>query len=126
RDLHAARVIAEPVVFDGFTQALAFEILHHHEGTSVVLAEIVDRDDVFVADVGGGAGLEQESGFGLRVDCACFGEKLECDVTAEHAIASAINPGHTAAEELLDFVFADAGWVIHRYDSFSVPTCRMA
>ena len=78
-----------------------------------VRAEIVDADDVFVSDVAGRAGFRKEAGLGLVILARLFGEDLDRDGTADHGVLGAIDVGHAAAEEFLQFVFADACWELN-------------
>ena len=114
RNLHAPREVAGALVLDGVPQALAFEKFHHHEGAALLLAEIIHRDDVFVRDAGGEAGFLQESRLGFGVAGGRIGQNFERHAPSENAILGAVYARHAAAQEFLDFVFADARRVFHQ------------
>jgi len=79
----------------------------------VVLAEVIDTQDVIVRDIAGHAGFGQEALLGFGVLATGFGEDLESHGTADHGIASAIHVRHASTEEFLEFVFADSGGKLH-------------
>ena len=67
RDLHPALEVAQRTLLERRAQAPARQEFHDHERTPVVLAEIVNGDDIFVADVRGRARLKQKAGFRFGV-----------------------------------------------------------
>ena len=82
-------------------------------GRPLVLAEIVNADDVFVDDVGGQARLLQESGLGFLVRRALFGQNLDRHLAPQHGVLGAVDIRHAPTEEFLDRVFSDARRVFH-------------
>src|ERR1022692_2384502 len=110
RDLELLADATGTAAFDGMAKVLAIEEFHHHERVMlVVLAEIIDAEDVIVRDVAGHTGFGQETLFGFGVFAAGLGEDLERDGAADHGIASAVHMRHASAQEFLQFVFADSG-----------------
>ena len=67
RNLQPPCEVARAPLLDGIPQALAIQKFHHHEGTPVFLAEIVNCNDVFVRDAGSQAGFQQEFLLGFRI-----------------------------------------------------------
>jgi hypothetical protein len=81
---------------------------HHHERVmALVLAKIVNAQNVFVGDVARGAGLSQEPRLYIRVFAPLVGENLDGHSPADHGVARTIDVRHAAAEVFLQLVFSD-------------------
>jgi hypothetical protein len=78
-------------------QGLAGDVLEHQIGRVVVLADLMDRDDVRVRAASGHARLGEEALDPRRVD---HGHELDRDQAVELAIAGQEDPSHAAAAEL--------------------------
>src|SRR6185436_914451 len=97
-------------------QRFALEQLHHEVGGTLVLADVVQRADVLVGELGDRARLPIEALAELRVDRQRGGEDLDGDGTIEAGVAGAIDLAHAArAERGHDFVRAEAGSRIERH-----------
>jgi hypothetical protein len=97
------RLAPQPLV-----ERLAVEERHHHVRPAAVLADVQDRDDVVVVELGGGAGLAQEP---LAVDSAGGErrlERLDRDLAAEPRVLGEVHRAHPALAELAEHeVLAD-------------------
>ena len=72
-----------------------------------MLAVVVDRDDVLVAEIAGGAGLASEAG--QQGGIAERGEQFDGDVPVHHRVVGAIDDAEPAASDLAqDLVSADS------------------
>src|SRR6185436_17572838 len=84
----------------------ALQVLEHHVGIAVLLADLVNDDDVLVAAPRGGAGLEDKprTELGLVVTV----EELDRDLAAELGVARGVHRAHATAPELAnDLVLSD-------------------
>src|SRR5262249_23519242 len=95
---------------DRALEVRAFEQLEGHERPAlVVLAELVDRDDVRVLEPRGGDAFLLEAGPGLRAGRADRHD-LERDVALERLVAPAVYDAHgPTTEDALDEIAADPG-----------------
>ena len=85
--------------FDGVTEILSDEELHHHERAAFFLAEIEDLDDVLVLDVAGHARFLEKARFGLGIGAALFREDLDGDGAADDGVRRPVDMRHAAAQE---------------------------
>jgi hypothetical protein len=94
-------------VADQRAQAPALDQLHHHVRRAVVLADVVDRNDVRVIELGHRAGLAHQPGPGLLL----FGplvQHLERDPAIEPLVVGAEDAAHPPlADRILDPVALD-------------------
>ena len=95
---------------DALAQRLALEQLGDHERRAVVSAEIVDREDVRVVELAGGARLLLEATQPVGVLGEGRGQDLEGDLATDARVARAIHLAHAAdAERPRHFVGSDLG-----------------
>jgi hypothetical protein len=98
---------------DRALQVHAFQQLHGDERRAVVLAQLVDGDDVRVLQARDGARLAQEALLVLRPR-RLHAHDLERDVAVEGLVASAEDDPHRAlADALEDAEAADRGRDVH-------------
>jgi hypothetical protein len=91
------------------------DVLHRHERTTRVFADVEDDDDVRVAETGDRASLANEAFAQRRVVLEIVFEQLDRHQTIEMRIAREIESTHPArAEAALHFVASDATG-IHRH-----------
>src|SRR5207245_5741869 len=101
----ARRQSAAPL--DDRGEVLAVDELHHDERTGLVLAVVIDRDDVRVVQRRGGLGLVPEPRSEVGIAAVLRPQELDRDVAIQLAIVSAVDPGHAALpEELHELVAA--------------------
>ena len=91
--------------FEALGQRLTVQVLHDEERHAVLLADVVKRADVRMADASDRSGLPPES-FELGRTGVAWGEQnLDGDRTIEAGVTSVINLTHaTRAEQFEDFV----------------------
>ena len=82
-------------------QVLTVDELHDDERAVLVLAEVVDRDDVGVVERGGGQGLLAEAGAEVRIATVLGAEDLDRDVAIELGVVGAVDAGHAPLPEEL-------------------------
>src|SRR6266508_3323714 len=82
-------------------QRAAAQILHRDIAQPILLANIEDRDDIGVAQVGRGDRLTLEAPRELRIDRQLRRQHLERDDALELRIERSIHPRHAAAPDLL-------------------------
>ena len=87
-------------------QILAREVLHGEVGLSVVLAEVMDRDDVLVRELAGGAGLAEEPFAALGVLFDGRRDHLDRDDPLQEGILGPIHHSHATLAELFEEVIA--------------------
>jgi hypothetical protein len=108
--LHDVELIQQrkrPAAADYVLQVLALEKLHDHVGRAVMLAEIVDSDDVLVVKVAGSGGFVSETGQQVLV-VAVDSEDFNRYLTVHGRIPGAIDVGETAlANFSLDLISTD-------------------
>ncbi len=83
RDLRRHRQRLRPAaaaLLQPLGERLAREVLHHEEGRAVVLADVVQGADVWVAQAGDGPGLALEPGAAVRVGADLGGRTLMATV----------------------------------------------
>ncbi len=89
-------------------QALALEELHGEVGDVLVLADLVDGDDVVVLEGGAGPGLAEEALAGHRVAGELRQDHLQGHGAAEVRVLGPVDDAHAPAPQfLLDGVRAD-------------------
>ena len=69
-------------------------------GIALVLADLVDGDDVRMVERRGGARLLREAQIVLRTLVETLGEQLDRDDAAEAGVARPVEPAHAAGAEL--------------------------
>src|SRR5262249_44994607 len=82
-------------------QAAAVHELQAEVGPALVLADLVDLDDVGVLEPGGGLGLGLEAGQVVRAAEVAGQDHLQGHQPAQAALAGRVAPPHTAAAQLL-------------------------
>ena len=83
-------------------QVAALEQLHGHEGHALLLAEVVDGDDVRVVQLGRGLGLALEADARALVGAELAGDDLDRHLAAEHGVEGPEHLSHGALAELAD------------------------
>ena len=109
-DLHHQRQLAleghVPALGDDLLQLLAFQVLHDDEQAPLVLAQVVDRDDVGMAELRAGLGLAEEPRPQLIV-MSTFSEMTLRATGASAGGRSPCNGAHASPPDLrLDLVLA--------------------
>ncbi len=74
----------------------ALHVLHRDEVAALVLAAVIDRDDVRVLEAGGGLRLAAEALDELLVGSEALVEELEGDLAPEHLIVGRPDVRHSA------------------------------
>ena len=82
-------------------EILPFEVLHRQVRLPLVLAEIVDGDDVLVRQLTGGASLAKEPLAHLRVRFDRARDDLDRDDALDQRIEGPVDDTHAALTELL-------------------------
>ena len=110
-DRHAQRLCRrEGAPFEAVGQRLALEQLHDEERRAVVFANVVQRADVGVGQLGDRARLAIEPFAELRIRGECSGQDLDGDGPLESRISGFLDFTHTAGPEWRDdFIRAEAG-----------------
>ena len=121
RDL-ARRQRAAPAQDRG--EVLPVDQLHDDVRAAGVLAEVVDRDDVGVAERGGRLGLLPEARREVGVAQVLRTEQLERDVATELGIGGAVDGRHPAAAQQLDQAVAATQGLSDLGQN--VPSCSVA
>ena len=85
---------------DALLERETLDELHHDEGLSVFLAEVVDRDDVGMLQAPSGASFLEKSA--LYVVVADNVEELDGDQAIDGRILGAIDVSHAAATKFVD------------------------
>ena len=81
-------------------EAPPFEQLERDEGAAVGLAEVVDLDDVGMAEPGDGLGLDQEPLAMLGVGVLAVADHLQRDDPVQRAVPGLVDDAHAAAAQL--------------------------
>ena len=81
---------------------VALQILHGDERASVLLADVVDRADVWMVERRCGPGFALKAAQGLGITRQIFGDELERNGTVKPRIFGFVHHAHPAAAELLD------------------------
>jgi len=93
---------------DHVLELLPVQELHDDEEPAVVFAQVVDRDDVGVAQRRAGLGLAVEARLQLVGGVAVAGDDLEGDMPAEPGVPGLVHGAHApAADPFDDLVPAD-------------------
>ena len=87
-------------LFDPRREAPAEDELHRDVGEALVLADLVNGDDVRMVQGRGGARLLSEAQIVLRTLVEALGEQLDRDDAPEGRVARAVEPAHAAGAEL--------------------------
>ena len=83
-------------------QRRALQILHGDERSAVLLADVVDRADVWMVERRGGPGFTLKAAQGLGITRQIVGDELERHGTVQPRIFGFVDHAHPAAAELLD------------------------
>jgi hypothetical protein len=83
-------------------QCLAFQKFHGDEGLAILLADVVNRANVWVVQRGRGLGLLLKAGQSLRVAGQFVGQKLHGYETMQTRVFSFVDDTHPAATQFLD------------------------
>src|SRR5262249_30916842 len=109
---HQCQLVLEsqvPTLADHLPQIFPFQVLHDDEEAPSVLTEIVDRDDVGVAQLRAGLGFAKEARAQLIALVYVFGDDLEGNHTLEQGVACLVDGAHPSPPDLLyDLVFAQS------------------
>ena len=84
---------------DDLLQRLPAHQLHDDEGRAVVLADVIDVDDVRVGEGGGGARLAFEAGAEAGIGGELRPRRLDRHVTAEEEVVTEVDDRHPALAE---------------------------
>ena len=101
------RTAREPLL-----QRLAFEQLHHHELLAVVLADVVQRADVRVAQRRDDPRLAQKALHRLRIAAELRRQQLQRHVTTEPGVFRFVDHAHAAAAERREHTIVRDGLAI--------------
>ncbi len=83
-------------------EVLAGEVLHGQIRLSLVLAEVVDRDNVLVRQLPGGAGFAKEPLAAFLVGVNRSGDDLDRDDPLQQGILGAVHHAHATLAELFE------------------------
>jgi hypothetical protein len=115
--LHLAQDRERRPQADQIGERVAAHELHGDEGQTVVLADVVDRDDIGVTEDAGGAGLAREAVAKLG-SIVARPEQLDGDVAADPGISRAVQGTHAAlSDQVDDLVPPEGRWNLHKFDS---------
>ena len=107
-DAELLRDLREGPLLDELPEVGSLEQLHRHVDRSLLLAEVIDGDDVRVIEVGGGLGLLLEALTGFVVAADAFRDGLDGDEAPEHRVVGLVDLAHGPLADLAqDFVLAD-------------------
>jgi hypothetical protein len=84
---------------DLLVQAAAVDVFQREVGAAVVLADLVDVDDVGVLELGGGLGLAAEAGPVVFVGVLAGADHLQGDRPLQAALPGQVDHAHAAAAE---------------------------
>jgi hypothetical protein len=87
----------EPITRNDLVERLAFDMLHHDENAALLLADVVDRTDVGVAENGRRERLLEEPG--ARVHVLCRANELDSGEAAEARVARTVDLTHPASSD---------------------------
>ena len=91
-------------------QRLAFQVLHHQEVDAVLVADIVERADVRMAQARNGLGFAVETLARLRIARKMRGQNLDGDDAVKPRIARPVDLAHASgADRRDDLVRAEPG-----------------
>jgi hypothetical protein len=98
-------------------QVVAFQKLHREKDRAgCSLTEVVDLDDVFVTDAGGGAGFLDEALDQVGLRCKVLRQDLDRHPSLDHDVLGQIHRAHSARPELLD----DAVTVVQHHPDIGI------
>ena len=83
-------------------QVLPFQVLHDHVGSALVLAHVVDGDDVRVVQVGRGPGLEQEALDRLVGQAVHLADHLDRHPAAQGGVPGQVHLTHAPPGDVAD------------------------
>jgi hypothetical protein len=91
-------------------EGFSFQEFGYQVGRSLVSAHLKDRENVGMAQSGGGFGLDLEALQSIRFGGDKLGENFDGDVAIQPGIAGAVDLAHTAgAERCENFILAKLG-----------------
>ena len=105
RNLHAEvddLIDRQRASLDALLHRPALEQLHHDEGPPLVLAELVDRTDVWVFQRRRQPGFALEPGQPRRVGAVFLAEELDRDLAIEAQILRAVYDAHATFAKLVE------------------------
>ena len=91
---HRQRPLLQPV-----REGLPLEQLHHQIVHAILVADVVQRADVRVVQLGDGAGLALEAGAHFRGGGQMRGQHLDRHVAAEAGVVGAVHLAHPPRAE---------------------------
>ncbi len=100
RDLGGAIGQDRALAADDLSERATLDVLHDDEVRAVLLAPVVDRDDVGVAEVGGGLCLAAEALDEVAVGRQFGEEDLERDLPVEHEVVGQVDLGHATSRQV--------------------------
>ena len=83
-------------------EGLALDVLHGQDEAAVLLAEVVEVDDVGVLELGQRLGLLEEAGLDVGVRRQLGRQDLERDLLVGHLVAALVDHAHAALPEHVD------------------------
>src|SRR5882724_10884648 len=83
-------------------ESYAVQEFHGDEGLALVVADVVNRTNVWMVESGSGLGFPLETGQGLRVPGEIIGEEFQGDKSVEARVLGFVDNAHAAATELFD------------------------
>ena len=96
-------------VADQVLERPAFEIFHDDEGTSVLLANVIDGADIGMVQARSGLGFAAKAAKGVRIVGDIIGKELEGDEAVQAQIFGLVDDAHPAATEFFNhFVVRDS------------------
>src|SRR5438876_3251902 len=99
-----------PVAGDDLIERLAVEELHHQIGIALMIAQVIDDDDVGVLQHAGGFGLTVEALEQVGILGKAAGHHLDGDDALDEVIHRLVHDAHAAlAQNFNDVVLADFG-----------------
>lgn len=81
---------------DFIPERRSLEKLGDNERPAVVFADVMDRQDIRVLESGGSTGLSDESLDAFRLVTDTMKNELDCNISAQSVITSAVDLSHAA------------------------------
>jgi hypothetical protein len=94
------------LLVDELFEGEAFEVLHDDKVGAVVVTDVVDDDDIGMAELGSRAGLSLEALDELLVEGELGREDLDGHVAIEGRLEGAVDHGHAPTSQLFDDLIA--------------------
>ncbi len=96
-DASCDQPIVRPDAAYALTSALGIDELHHHVARAAVFADVVDGDDVGVAEPAGDLGFAHEALDGVGAIQERLGQELHSDRALQGQVLGFVDGGHAAA-----------------------------